>query len=218
VNNNLKALKKFADDVLPETLDEKAMRERAFKGARDAISLDKLPQHLDAALDTALVVAQVKLLTTPYLQGLEAADRDDVFAKLQIESKKVLIDYTTAETGLPGLRASVLANMSRSKDVPYFFGAIGEVSLDVEKAFVGLLSDASKGKMNGGSLSNRTAAERAAALESLLSFKGRRTATAALAAVKAQLEEESAAATSSEQRELLEELLAMFEPAADEEA
>ncbi len=211
VRNNLKALHQFADDVLPAGYDAKAMRERAFKGAQDVLSIQALPSFLAGVVDGMLVQAEAKLRSTPFVHGLAAADADAAIAEAKTSVKKVLTSFVAdSKVGLPKLRQAILVAMTRSPAVPFYFGTVDQAQIDYETAIVSLLGDAAKGKFSDSVAGKRTTTERKAALASLLTFKGRRQGDQALEGVKTQLQEERVTASDNDTREAIEAMLTLL--------
>jgi hypothetical protein len=205
---NLRSLYKFEDGVLDDQYDEQAMRERVFAGVQKALALKAIPDAPAAALAQAEKDIVAALATTPFVKGLSADDSQALSAKLVSAVHKVASSVETDSTsGLPGVRATVLAGLARTP-APFFLGTFpgSNKPMNIEASVVGMLADA----VTGADHADRSLIERVNATKALLTFKGRLQGDPAIAACRTAMTQARAAATDTDSLEIAQALLELL--------
>ncbi len=195
VRSNLKSLRPFFPGVIGD-LSEAGMRTRALNGLKHALGLKTLSGVVQKQIIALAEATAESLKASPFMQAQGgAAEGIAMNIKLGVFSFGKRFERDS-RGGLPRLRAGILARLSHTEGLPYYFGQIGGAALDIETEITGILSQ------TAGDLS-ATLNERLYAARSLKSFKGRPGVDAMITALQAQVETELKAAKDHEQREAL---------------
>ena len=207
VKTNIKSLYEFEDSILPATMSEKDMRDRALGGVEEVLALRSVNDVSAQALATTENNAVQLLLATPYATS-PANQVDKVALEKEIRAKieKVAGAFASDEAaGLAKLRISVLTTLARHKDVPFFFGVLGDskTAYDIETTVINLLDQ---------TLSNPASmhSERMAAATSLFSFNGRGVASDKIQSQIQKIQLELSTAKDNKSRENAYGLLAVL--------
>lgn len=200
VRGQMKALLMYGED-LPDGYDANEMRERVFNGVQKAVEMKALPAAAQKALTEAQDAAWTSIAKSPFMQSLPAADAQRLITILKGKVDKLVNGFTTdTQQGLPRMRASVLASLSRHAAVPYFFGKTPQAVVDYETALVGILGDAVLA-------SDRTPTERVSAARALVSYKGRFQGDTVIESALNRLKLERTLAKDNASREVVEALI-----------
>ena len=202
---NVKSLLVFDESSLPEGYDAAAMRERAFEGVSRTMALTALPEKVKTSVSAALQLTLERLSQAPYVRSLGSAETSALLKEIGAKIEKAVLSMETdANNGLPKARVYVLNALKRHETVPFYLNAKDTRSTkDYEAAIVQLLSG-----IAGDNL--RTAGERVAATEALVTYSNRATAEASLRKLKAQVTTERKNARDNDSRELAEQLLGVL--------
>jgi hypothetical protein len=197
VRTNLKSLRIFATDVLPEDYSEQSMRDRAFTGVKTVLEMVSLPEVLKKKITAISVSVPQTLLKTPAVSAMGASDAEALIGALVADTLTVVNDFENDESrGLPRLRAGVLASIARSEELPYFYGQLGASLYDFETQMAQYLYE---------NLINalRTSGERMASARGLVTYKGRPGSNRLISLAISKLNQEQALARTNDARELV---------------
>ena len=203
IKKNVKTLYEYENGVLPEGYSAREMRQRAYRGIETAVHAFGLPETVSKALNQAQVTGLRKLSETPYVASLSAPDQDKLGKAVAKQLGALEVSFNKSTSGMPKLRASVLASLSRHP-VPFFFGKMDNVSADFEALILDLLVEAA------GAKDTRTPSERIAATGALVTYKGRLKGDLALQTVLEKLGVERKEAFDNASRDLVEGLIQLL--------
>jgi hypothetical protein len=197
VRTNLKSLHIFADQVLPSEYSELAMRERAFIGVKTTLEMVSLPEILKKKITALSISVPQLLLKTPAASTMSSDEFAAMIETLVGDTLSLVHEFENDESrGLPRLRAGVLASISRSSELPFYYGQLGSTLFDFEKEMAQFLYE---------NLINalRTSRERMAAARGLVTYRGRPGSNRLISLAISQLNQEQALARTNDARELV---------------
>ena len=198
----LKSLYVAREGTILEGYSEEEMRERALTVMDSVMSATAFPDATKASL------AEVRANLEGYLRSAPAfsAGGEQEQKNLAELLKAVDENFVKAEQSvITKARTKLIGAMKYNADAPLAFHKRGEESIDLEAKVVETLEQATGPKAGN---SDRPAAERTAAITTLLTFKGVTAGAAAIERVKSRLDAEVSASRDARQREVLRKLRA----------
>lgn len=198
----LKSLYVAREGTILEGYNEEEMRERALNVLETVMATDSLPQATKASLAEIRAALETYLRSAPAFSAGGEQEQKGIAELL----KAVDDNFAKAEqTVLTKARTKLIGAVKYNADAPLAFHNRGGEAIDLEAKVVELLEQATGPKAGA---ADRPAAERTAAITTLLTFKGVTAGAAAIERVKANLESEIAASRDARQREVLRKLRA----------
>jgi hypothetical protein len=194
---NIRLLRKFKSDSLPEGYLEREMRLRAIEGIRYAATTENLEPLIKETLGKVNSLVQAWLVTTNYITSLAPEKQTEEVKALMNELTTMPETLETAM--LSKMRRKVLTNLSASEKAPFFFKEAGPQSLDFEQEAAQILSRvATTAKLANGN--DRLVEERMAAAKALKTFLVTAVGARFLSDAVNSLESEARSARDSDER------------------
>jgi hypothetical protein len=197
VRTNLKSLRIFADQGLPQDYSELAMRERAFSGVKATLEMLALPEVLKKKIMVISMSVPQLMMKTPAASVMTSDQISALLETLVADTISLVNEFENDETkGLPRLRAGVLASISRSEELPFYYGQLGSSLFDFEREMAQFLYE---------NLINalRSPSERMTSARGLLTYKGRPGSNRLISLAISKLNQEQALARTNDARELV---------------
>jgi hypothetical protein len=142
VRVNLGSLKAFLPEILPEDLEEAAMRERTMSGVRLAIETRQLPDEVRRALSDTRDSLITAFARTPFALSLNAQERKNTAQALAQSWLSAWSEFESdPQQGLARVATAVLSSLSLPQKAPLFLGSISGKRRDFEREVTALLAD-----------------------------------------------------------------------------
>lgn len=201
----LKSLFVFRPDVLPEGYDEQQMRERALTVLETVSSSSVLPEASRTALAEVRDGALSWLATTAAFQGQDENQRNTILTELRTSLEKA--NTATENAVLSAARRRFVGALPYSSTAPLSFHKRDTAELDLEQVVVRLLEQTAGPRIGD---IDRPAAERLAAITSLITYAKTGAGREAIERVKQNLQAEINGARDARKREELRKLFGLL--------
>lgn len=196
---NLKSLYVFQDSILPAAYDASQMRTRVNEALGYVLNTTSLEAPVRLAFTDLGKATMEWVKATPYVSGLPSGSKDTVVSKL--EAKFTALPGAIEKATFPRLRSAVLTGLVVKEGAPFFFDAT--TGTDYENVALEIL----EATVTKPGLDSTNLAERAAAAQSLLSFKDIPEGSEAIDRAVEKIKEELPLAKSAKERDALRKLL-----------
>jgi len=204
---NLKSLRIFKPRVLPAGYVEYSLRQRTMQAVRYLANLSDFEAPVNQAIEAHKLAMLDWLKTTQFYTNRSDLDQKRLLANVTMMLDNVLSQMK--DQTLLQARGSVLAQLGLSERAPYFMRNMGDRTVDYEKDIAEILANVITEPIRGSEM--RPNAERAAAAQSLKTFKRSPVGAEIVEAVIAKLKNEVRAAKDAESRQFAHRLLKLLE-------